>query len=56
MLRAGCHHKGYPVCASTYTNCGEHVNPDAEVDSDCQGLGVAGILGNGAWAQGFFLG
>ena len=35
----------YPECASAYTNCREQVNPDTEVDSDCQGLGVAGIMG-----------
>ena len=53
---AGRHHKGHPECASAYTNCREQVNPDTEVDSDCQGLGVAGIMGNGTWAQAFFLG
>lgn len=56
MLSAGHHHKGHPVCAPTDANCGEQANPDTEVDSDCHGLGVAGIMGNGTGAQGFFLG
>lgn len=56
MLSAGHHHKGHPVCAPTDANCGEQASPDTEVDSDCHGLGVAGIMGNGTGAQGFFLG